>query len=29
MTKSKPNLLGINPKLAVDIYFINLFAAPQ
>ena len=29
MTKSRPNLLGINPKLATDIYFINPSTVPQ
>ena len=29
MTISRPNLLGINPKLVTDIYFINPSTALQ
>ena len=29
MTKSRLNLTGINPKLVIDIYPINLSTAPQ
>ena len=25
MTKSRLNLIGINPKLAIDIYPVNLY----
>ena len=29
ITKSRPSLLGINPKLITNIYFINLFTVLQ
>ena len=29
MTKSRPSLTGINFKLVIDIYPVNLFTVPQ
>ena len=29
ITKSRSNLMGTNPKLAINIYFKNLFTVSQ